>query len=199
MQKNPLTIEEQIKPVLTGPEIVKHEPYRFIGKSVYVNVFFSDDRTLREMRGLLWKQNDWVFAELDKLGEYASDVPYNAALCTWEAYSDNEMQAHGVTVGPTQLMGYTVGRFMKASTPVPASMNFIDIPEGYIAMGWVKRLYKYDDVSGPKLLDGVIRDEVSSRGYSEASYRFAAEIYTEPDDSGVLSYGYYCSCNPKTT
>jgi len=185
------------EPVIVGPEVVKHNPYRFIGKSVYVNVFFSDEKTFEEIRGLLWKQNDWVFAELDKLQEYASDESLNAALCTWEIYSDDEKQSNGVKVGATQLMGYTVGRFMKTGTPVPENMNYIDIPEGYIAKGWLIGFRKYHDGTGPVQLDGFIRDAVGSQGYYEASYRFAAEIYTKPDDNGLLSYGYYCSCIPK--
>jgi len=184
------------EPVVAGVEIVHHEAYRFIGKSVYVNVFFSDDNTLKGIRGLLWKQYDWVFAELDKLSEYASDEPHNAALCTWEIYSDDEKQIHGVNVGATQLMGYTVGRFMKAGTPVPDNMNFIDIPEGHMAKGWLIGFKKYNDISGPAQLDLIVRDAACSHGYAEASYRFAAEIYTKPDDHGVLSYGYYCSCIP---
>jgi len=186
------------EPVVAELEIVKHGAYRFIGKSVYVNVFFSDDKTLKEIRGLLWKQYDWVFAELDKLSEYASDEPHNAALCTWEIYSDDEKQIHGVNVGATQLMGYTVGRFMKAGTPVPENMNYIDILEGHMAKGWLIGFKKVDDISGPMQLDGMVREAVSSHGYNEASWRFAAEIYTKPNEDGVLSYGYYCSCNPST-
>ena len=40
-------------------------------------------------------------------------------------------------------MGYTIGRFMKAGTPTPKGLNFIDLPEIFIAKGWVKGEFEY--------------------------------------------------------
>ena len=51
---------------------------------------------------------------------------------------------------------------------------------------------KYDED-----LDGLIRDKIEQSGiYKQASWRFMAEIYPEPDENGIPTFGYYISCQP---
>jgi len=170
-------------------EIVRRGPYRFVGKSVYARAF--GNRGSGDIFGGLWGKSGWIFEELNKLNDYASDIPHNAALMTWDAYNDHGTSLFNIFVGKTELLGYCVGRFMKAGTPVPKGMDYIDIPEGYIAMGWIKGKGYDDD------LDGMVRKELERQGYIQASWRFMAEIYPKKDDDGTPNYGYYISCNPK--
>lgn len=183
---------ESAKATSEAIRFVPFGPYRFIGKSVYARSGASDcDRGSGDLFGALWKQSDWIFEELDGLKEYASDEPHNAALMTWDAYTPEDKHFYGITVGKTQLLGYCVGRFMKRDAPVPAGFDYIDIPAGVIAKGWTK------GKSSDDALDGMIRDAIErTENYRQASWRFMAEIYPKPDESGVPSFGYYMSCEP---
>ena len=167
-------------------------PYRFIGKSVYVRSAASDNnRGSGEILDACWKQSNWVFEELDSLKEYASDEPHNAALITWDAYNPKDVQIYELTVGKTQLLGYCIGRFMKADAPVPAGLDYIDIPVKYVAKGWVKA-ERYDHN-----IDAMVQDKMANLDkFKSASWRFMAEIYPKPAETGISDFGYYESLHP---
>ena len=180
--------ESVTEPKLEKFEVVKWEPRRFIGKSVYVRAIMDTrDPTVFHsgtICGALWEQSDWIFKALDGLKEYATDDFHNVGLTTWERYE-----------GKNQLFGYTVGRFMKADTPVPDFMDYIDIPEIYVAKG--TKSGKIDLVSkwstGEYLCivgcdECWIYDEAGRQGYDRASGIFVAEAYPElPDENGNIS------------
>ena len=62
--------------------------------------------------------------------------------------------------GKTELLGYTVGRFMKSDTPVPEDFDYIDIPEMYVAKGWVRE--KGLDIE-KMVMDEIERQDVYNR------------------------------------
>ncbi|MCL1952889.1 MAG: hypothetical protein FWF60_08695 [Oscillospiraceae bacterium] len=156
-------------------EIVNCGPYRFIGKAMFVRAGKSD-----ALCGALFeKYSDWVFETLDGMKEYASDAPHNAAFLDWSRYD----QKNG-------LMGYTIGRFMKADTPVPEDMDYIDIPAGFIAKVFIE-----GDVEGDVTGDAckMLRDEIKRLDIYRPSRKlwWSAEIYPKPDENGVSHIGYY--------
>jgi hypothetical protein len=97
-------------------------PYRFIGKTLYIRAW---QETSIAIERASWHVCDWVFKALDAMTEYSSDQVNNHALFTWERFDDKN-----------QLMGYTIGRFMKAGTPVPDGMDYYDIDAATVAQGW---------------------------------------------------------------
>jgi len=139
-----------------GWEVTKCEPYRFIGKSMYVRAGKSDEFC----EFALWNPGtEWVLPKIDDLQEYATDDIHAAALIHWEKYDDK-----------TKLMGYTIGRFMKADTPVPKNMDYIDIPGGYIAKGFV-----HGDIDSAI---NMLRDEIDKQGvYKETKGIWSAEVF----------------------
>jgi len=168
--------------------IEKCGPYRFIGKSVYARAF--DNKGSREIFDGLWEQSAWIFEELDKLAEYASDEPHNAALRAWDMYGDQDgVEIMMLRYGKTELLGYTVGRFMKADTPVPEGMDYIDIPEIPVAKGWMAEL---NDESEDKVAKAIEKHDVHNVG----SWIFTAEVRPEPND-GEQILGYYCACEER--
>ena len=75
-------------------------------------------------------------------------------------------------------------------------MDFFDLPEMYVAKGWVwdKRI---NDYFGDSLGEDLFWDEIERHGgYNPAISIFAAEVYPEPPSSDCV-YGYYCACEPK--
>jgi len=111
-------------------EVVKFGPYRFIGKSVYARSWgmcASFDQT--NILGGLCRNCKCIFDALEDLSEYATDEIHKAAMLTWDKYDEKN-----------QLLGHTVGRFMKTDTPVPDWLDYIDIPEVYVAKAWWKKL-----------------------------------------------------------
>ena len=163
-------------------EIAKNEPYRFVGKSVYL----GNKRGSGELFEGIWKQCDWVFVELENMKEYASDEIHNAVLFTWEKYDDKN-----------ELFGYYVGRFMKADTPVTKDidLDYFDIPGEYIAKAWRKG--KFGDKFGNMLVygEGECKDEIERTGvYSEKGWVWMAEIYTKPNENGESYIGVYIPC-----
>ena len=177
-----------IVPALERFEITKCGPYRFIGRSIYSWAWGHLD-TFAYLR----EQSGPVFEMLDSMREYASDDPHNAALRHWEAYGDKGVTQWKVLhFGKTELLGYTVGRFMKAGAPVPEGMNYIDIPEMHLAKAWMKGTP--DDKVG--LIDeGLIYDEICRTDrFRDAPWMFAAEIYPVPDENGVPVFGSYVAC-----
>lgn len=185
-------MSEQNKPVLIKCEVVKCEPCRFIGKSLYARsgssmIFYG-----------LWRQSDWIFKTLDNLKEYATDDVHNSALMTWDKYE-----------GKSQLLGYTIGRFMKANTPVPDGMDYFDIPETYIAKGFLRGKFgetaditqkwltgEIDYITG--IAQSMVKEEVKRQGIFEpATWIFFNDVYPIPDDDGFTLFGFYVACEFK--
>jgi len=145
-------------------EVVKSEPYRFIGSSVYIGnkapgEWPSNNRMLFDIHDSIWELKNWVFTELDKLKEYASDETHNAVLVTWEKYDDKN-----------QLYGYYIGKFMKADTPVPNGMDYFDVNEDYFAKAWKKG--KFGDRFGNHLV----------YGEGECKQEIEKPVYMTPED-----------------
>ncbi|MCL2696396.1 MAG: hypothetical protein FWE69_08755 [Clostridiales bacterium] len=171
-------------------EIVKGGPYRFIGKSVYARAFNS--KGSREIFGGFWEKSDWIFAELDNLSEYASDEIYDSALMHWDWFNNEDgREICMLRFGKTELLGYTAGRFMKADTPVPEGMDYIDIPELHIAKGWHRNANAED--AEIMMMEEIERQDA----YDRASWIFMAEIYPKPNPNGDSVYGFYIACLPK--
>jgi predicted transcriptional regulator YdeE len=170
------------KPIMEKSEVVKCGPYRFIGKSFYGRAGQSD-----ELCGAVWEL-DWVFKAIDGLKEYATEDIHDAALVTWDKYDEKN-----------KLMGYTVGRFMKADTPVPDNMDYIDIPEGYIAKGFIRG--GNDSIAKQMLIEEIKRQDI----YEAATWIWSAEIFPNrvadsQKDFNVRTFGCYIACelkNPK--
>ena len=162
-------------------EIVKFGPYRFIGKSVY----FGNKKGLAEFGifDYMWNNRDWVWNELDGIMEYNSDEPHNAALVTWDRYDDKN-----------QLLGYSVGRFMRADTPVPDGLDYIDIPETQLAKGWWRE--ESDKGKWFAYKDGLLQEEINQTGaYKSAPWIFMAEAHPIVGDDLPLT-GCYMPCVP---
>lgn len=162
-------------------EIVKFGPYRFIGKTAY----FGNKKGLAEFGffDYMWKNRDWVWNELDGIAEYNSDEPHNAALVSWERYGDKNC-----------LLGYTVGRFMMADTPVPDGLDYIDIPETDLAKGY----WRVEANEGKWFAygDGWLQEETNQTGtYKSASWKFMADVHPVIGDGPPLT-GCYVPCEP---
>jgi len=158
-------------------EIVKHEPYRFIGKSVYFrNDWGNDGAQTDALSQSAWAAKKWIFNTLDAMEEYHVDMPYGCGLYMWDRYDDR-----------SQLQGYIIGKFMKADTPVPAGMDYFDIDEGYIAKGW------------GGYVENEVRAELKKSNYKNASYLYSVEAFPDFESLGKGKYacGYFIACTPK--
>ena len=179
------------KPILESFEIVKFGPYRFIGRSVY----FWAWGPKYHMRSA-WEHSDSVFKTLDEMKEYASDDTRNVGFGHWEMFDLGDARQHfknEMFFGKTELLGYTVGRFMKPDTPVPAGMNYIDIFEIHAA----KVFWKEQPGWGLGTPSVAMFDAINGTDdYKPASYLFEADIYPVPDANGVLIYGAYMGVKP---
>jgi len=154
-------------------ELIKHEPYKFVGKSVYFragtpcgDAWFHD---------FLYENSDWMWEKLDEMNEYASDKTTKAALLTWDKYCEK-----------TELLGFTYGKFMKANVPVPSGMDYFDISEGYMGVGvfdnWDEGDHEY-----------MVKEAIEQKGeYSATSWKFMGEFLY-----GEGKYGYFVACEPK--
>jgi hypothetical protein len=177
---------ENTKSVFEKFEIVKCEPYRFIGECVYLGNKGPNKR-LCDIYDFLWKQSAWTFKMLDDLKEYASDEVHNAALFTWERYDDKN-----------QLFGYYVGRFMKAGTPIPEDLDYFDIDENYMAKAWKKG--KLGERFGNMLIyaEQECKDEIELAGaYNDRGWVCMAELYPKADENGESFVGVYIPCELK--
>jgi len=174
-------------------EIVKWEPRRFIGKSIYVRAVMDgirEELPSARICGELWGQRDWIFKALDGLSEHATDDKQDVGLITWEKYDEKN-----------RLFGYTVGRFMKAGTPVPDFMDYIDIPAEYLAKGYVRMDNDEMIEKGGCLipLSLIMEEELNRQNeYTGTDLFVDAVIYTEPDDEGVSYMGIFTPVQPKT-
>ena len=164
---------------LVSLEIVPFGPYRFIGKSVY----YAQAGGPVVPYGWLWENSKWIFEALDGLKEYATGETHNIALMTWDKYDEKK-----------KLMGYTVGRFMRADTPVPAGLDFFDIPAMTVAKGWVRGTFgdMLDNASQ------LTKDAIAQQGkYVGTSWEWVTETYTKEtvtDDNVVSTMGCYMGC-----
>ena len=168
-------------------EIVKSEPCRFIGASVYLQNKGQWAKTQtsgnEDITKFLWERSGWIFEALEQIKEYAVDDIDKAGLTTWEKYDDKNA-----------LFGYYIGRFYKANTPVPcdsggAELDYFDINEEYMAKLWVKG----------KLHDGkhgqfwntpqTMNEEMAKSGYVDRSWVCFAQVFKEPD-----TIGFYWPC-----
>ncbi|MCL2546754.1 MAG: hypothetical protein FWE06_06115, partial [Oscillospiraceae bacterium] len=175
-------------------EIEKCGPYRFIGKSVYTRAF--DKKGSPELHSNFRKQCNWVFETLDAMKEFDSDVANNAAIQHWERFSQpHETMTHWpdqMLFGGNELLGYTIGRFMKAETPVPEDMDWIDISEMYIAKGW-KTVKPCGDIGMPDEGSMFVAIEKSDK-FKPASWLFAADIFPFVGKDGTLIRGTFMAC-----
>ena len=174
-------------------EVVKFEPCRFIGKTVYARGF--NLKGSAEIFSSLWEQSKWIFDILDNMKEYSIDEVHDAALLTWDKYDDKN-----------GLIGYTVGRFMKADTPVPIAntscsepetdMDYIDTPETYLGKGYIRGTYKnmLYSCGGETVMHEAFEHQDM---YEAAPWKFMAELYLKPDENGISEYRYYLPCNLK--
>jgi len=163
------------EPRLIGWEVVKMGPYRFIGKSFYGRMGKSSEFCAAAVR------LEWVFEALDKMAEYATEDAYDAALVHWEKWDEKN-----------KLMGYTVGRFMKAETPVPEDMDYIDIPEILTAKLFIHGKSENDAID-------MLRAEFERGGIYKETWQFEGEIFTSRDarlhiETSARIYGAYLPC-----
>jgi len=178
-------------------EIVKRDSCKFIGKSVYAR---EHGKGSNELFKYFREQNKWVFDELDMLKEYATDEIYNAALKTWDFYMNESHTVHDLTFSENGMVGYHIGRFMKADSPVPEGMDSIDIPQTHIAKGWAQSEPRDSIFYLPKLGDvyEMMQQEADKLNYELTSWILMADIFSEPDENGVSHFGQYISCRPKS-
>ena len=163
-------------------EIVKCEPYRFIGKAVYVrNDWGNPHSATGEIVQGVWKAKEWIFKTLDEMTGYHTDMPYGGGLYMWDRYDEKN-----------ELTGYIIGKFMKADTPVPESMDYFDIPEGYIAKGW------------GGYVEGEVKEMLSkSEEYADASWVWGGEVFNDYESLGDGvnvdgTAGYFIWCTKRT-
>jgi effector-binding domain-containing protein len=154
-------------------------PCRFIGKSVYAPPGSG------ELFGALWGNSEGIFEAIDKLKDYFTEEVHNVALLTWDRYTEEN-----------KVMGYTVGRFMKAGAPVPEGLDFIDLPGGFVAKGWVKG--EFDDMI--QNAEALTAEAAKQQDKYELTWKFMAEVYTDetiPEDGVSSVLGYYIACKEK--
>ena len=183
------------QPKLEKFEIVKFGPYRFIGKSVYA----SNARGTSEIFEFFREHSDWVFEELNALKEYASDDKNNIALSHFELYDPEEFMnsfwKDKVYYGKPDLFGYTIGRFMKADTPVPEGLNYIDIFELFVAKAWIKSNNKFGMVNQDLIFDEIRRTGI----YDEASHIFKADVFPVSIENDISIHKVYMACEIKNS
>ena len=160
-------------------EIEKFGPYRFIGKSVYARAGAENSGYIF---GGLWGNSEWIFKRLDGLKDYTTNETDDVALLTWDKYDEQK-----------KLLGYTVGRFMKADTPVPDGMDYFDIPVMFVAKGLVSG--KFGDMIGNA--ERLTAEAIEQQTKYVATKDFYAEIYENPNVDESSLYGYYVSCKEK--
>lgn len=154
-------------------------PYRFIGKSLYARAGMQCGDN--DLGRLLWDNSSWVFEKLDGLQDYATEENHNAALLTWEWYNGEGVSHYDIFCGPSRLLGYTVGRFMKSDTPVPEGMDYFDIPATMVAKGWFDKEIEE--------AEQMVKNAVEQQGnYTAASWKFMAEVKAKD------AFGYYIAC-----
>jgi len=166
------------EPTLINWEVVNNAPLKFIGKSVYVRI----GATSNEIINAVWKL-DWIFENLDGMDEYATEDIHDAAFVTYEKFDDKN-----------ELMGYTVGRFMKADTPVPDGMDYYDVTEGYIAKAFICG-------GNDEIAMRMLKEKIEQQ-YVEKSWIWSADIFPNrlaesKKDISERVIGCYILCEKK--
>lgn len=164
---------------LENLEFVPFGPYRFIGKSVYARMGSAYSGPVF---GSLWQHSKPIFDKLDQMQEYATGETDHAALLTGDKYDEEK-----------RLLGYTIGRFMKAGTPVPEGFDFFDIPAMYVAKGLVSG--RFDDMIANA--DRLTMEGIARQTAYAATWAIAAEVYTKdtvPDENVSSVLAYYIGC-----
>jgi len=176
-------------PKLDSFEIVKFGPFRFVGKSVYASPFGGEHGAY----GALWQNSDWIFKKLDEMDEHATEEKRHFGLITWEKYDDR-----------TKLMGYTVGRFMKPSTPVPDGMDYFDVETTSVAKGFIKSKNADDIHLAHTDSLNLNKEAINQNNFNQTSWKWYAEAYPAgnpkkhmPDENGDFLFGTYISCEKK--
>ena len=168
-------------------EFAKFEACRFIGKSVYAR---TGPQNSGYIFGGMWSNCDFIYKQLDELSEYATTEEQHMALLTFDKYDEVK-----------KLLGYTVGRFMKADTPVPEGLDYFDYPEMFIAKVSIKG--KFDDTisNAYRLADEAIKSQSEYVRLCDDCKKecdlcfFEVEVYfTHPDESDDYVLGYYVPC-----
>lgn len=166
--------------VLEEFKIVPFGPYRFIGKSVYARI---GGNTSGDIFGALWdRYSDKIFNMLDGMKEYATSETDNAALLTGDLYEEKK-----------KLVGYTIGRFMQADTPVAEGLDYFDIPAMYMAKALVRG--EFNDML--ENADKLAMEAISRQTEYTATWAVAAEIYTAQtvsQENASSVFGYYIGC-----
>lgn len=161
-------------------EIAEFGPFSFIGKTVYAPPGSG------EVFGNLWANSEEIFNALNSLAEYATEECSDVAYIHWS--------------GEKQLLGYTVGRFMKAGTPVPEGFDSVDIPEQFVAKSLVSG--EFDDMV--MQAPGITEAAIKGQNEYEIAWNDAfigAEVYPEENipESGVNSvFAYYIPCKKRS-
>jgi len=185
---------------LQNYEVIKVEARRFIGKAVYARAIFdyetynTDELPVGTLFGNLWQQSNRISEKLDAISEYSTHDALNIGLHTWEKFDHNNLQ------------GYWVGRFMKADTPVPEGLDYIDFPEMYMAKGVAKGDVNlaegrttgafFIEINQNELL---VREEMERQGKHNFNGSFTAEVYNQTPNAAGHIFGWetWVSCNAK--
>ena len=184
--------QENISVTLDKFEVAEQfGPYRFIGKTVYARAW---EESSDKIYAALWENSEWIFDILDNLKEYAADDTNNHALFTWEKFDDK-----------TKSMGYTIGRFMKADTPVPSGLDFYDIPVDIVAKGFAvfklteDNLFAKIEKTGSPTFGAIAQ----TKKYEETSWKWTTRTYPNgypkksvPDNDGKYFFGTYVPVRP---
>lgn len=157
-------------------EITEFGPFRFIGKTVYAPPGSG------EAFGDLWSASKEIFDTLDRLAEFATEETCNVAYLNWK--SDQNY------------LGYTVGRFMKADTPVPDGFQSIEIPKQFVGKSFLSG--EFDDMvsKAPEITEAAINGQ-NEYGIAWDESFIGAEVYPKENiaKSGVESvFSYYIPC-----
>ena len=168
-------------------EFEKFGPYKFIGKSVYAR---SGPENSGYIFGGLWCSYDKVSNELEKLSAYATNENDAVAFLSLDKYDEQK-----------KLLGYTIGKFMKADTPVPKGLDFFDIPEMVVAKVLIKGEFNDMIASACNLTHEAIKRQAKyTTNCENNNVYFEAEVYTKdtvPEDGAVSVMAYYVSCKEK--
>ena len=177
-------------------EIVKIGPCKFVGKSVYAREHGKETSGIFKY---CRENSQWVFDELDKMKRFSTDEFHNAALKTWDCYYGESHTCFDLVFSPNGAVGYHVGRFMKADCPVPEDMDSIQIPETYVAKGWLRSEPPDSVFHLPKLrpLYSAMEQGAAQQGFELTSWILMADVFPRADANGVSLCGQYSSCRPK--
>jgi len=171
-------------------EIVKIEACRFIGKSVYAR---CGPQNSGFIFGGMWCNSDFIFKKLDDLRDFSTSETHKMALLTFDKYDEVK-----------KLLGYTIGKFMKAETPVPEGLDYFDYPDMYLAKILIKG--KFDDaISNASRIatealnsqSEYVRTCDGCKKVCDLCYFEVEVYYSLPDDSDSYVLGYYFPCKIK--